>query len=383
VRLGNFDPQISSGFHETNAKKEGLIKYDLSDPGDWSEVVLKGIQIGLANPLFKPPNANSNDAFGLDLVSMRTDATPETDYRRATDVSRYRAVQDQWVDRQSSAARPYTDFYRLAWRSQIAPNTERSLYAAIIPPGPVHVHLVQSLALPANQATALAAGFWASLPLDYFLRVAGMGHLQTRAAKTLPFGSTDHPLTHSLLLRAMRLNCITDAYADLWSELYDSAWRDDNWACSWDGLPPLSDVGPVWERKTPLRTERARRAALVEIDALVAVWLGMDADALVAIYSAAFPVLNRYEEITWFDANGWKLAGYHRTFGQIQQKDTWEQFQRHLEDPAKNPPPDGYTPPFYKADRIAEYRQAHAAFSARLDAATNLQAPNPGSEGDR
>ena len=36
------------------------------------------------------------------------------------------------------------------------------------------------------------------------------------------------------------------------------------------------------------------------------------------------------------------------------------------EDPAENPPPDGYTPPFYRADRVAEYRQAHAVFSERL-----------------
>jgi hypothetical protein len=28
----------------------------------------------------------------------------------------------------------------------------------------------------------------------------------------------------------MRLNCLTIAYADLWSEVYDQAWRDDAWA---------------------------------------------------------------------------------------------------------------------------------------------------------
>ena len=140
----------------------------------------------------------------------------------------------------------------------------------------------------------------------------------------------------------------------------------DAWACDWPGLPPLEDIGPTWNRGTPLRTERARRSALVEIDALVAVWLGMDVDALIAIYQAAFPVLNRYEEITWFDANGWKLAGYHRTYGQIQQKTSYDEFLAYNEDPAKNPPPDGYTPPFYKADRVAEYRQAHAVFSERL-----------------
>ena len=37
-------------------------------------MILKGIQIGLANPIFKSPTANSNDTFGLDLVTMSTGA---------------------------------------------------------------------------------------------------------------------------------------------------------------------------------------------------------------------------------------------------------------------------------------------------------------------
>ncbi|MFD5655041.1 hypothetical protein [Streptomyces sp. NPDC127039] len=45
-------------------------------------------------------------------------------------------------------------------------------------------------------------------------------------------------------------------------------------------------MAPQWTRNSALRTERARRAALVEIDALVAVWLGVDADALAAMYQA-------------------------------------------------------------------------------------------------
>jgi len=366
TRLGSFAPQISRGYDESLAKKEGLIKYNLSHPGDWSEVVLKGIQIGLANPMFKSPNANSNDAFGLDLVSMPADATPETEYQRAVDVSRYEATQDQWIDRRSGTAQRYTEFYRMAWRRQIAPNTERSLYAAIIPPGPAHVHLVHSMALADNRSTALASGFWCSLPLDYFVRITGKNDLQTTGAKTLPFSSPDHQLAPALLLRTMRLNCLTTAYADMWVDVYDEAWQEDSWACHWKGLPPLAAVGQTWERSTPLRTERARRSALVEIDALVAVWLGMDADALIAIYRAAFPVLNRYEQTTWFDANGWKLTGYHRTYGQIQQKSSYDELLAYNESDGAARPPDGYTPPFYETDREAEYRQAHAVFSERL-----------------
>jgi hypothetical protein len=383
VRIQSFNPQISSGFHESGAKKDGLIRKELTKSGDWRQVILQGIQIGLANPMFKSPAANSNDTFGLDLVAMPIDATPESEYQRASDISQYEAAQEHWIDHRTSTTRRYTDFYRLAWRRQISSNSERSLYAAIIPPGPAHVHLVHSMVLTNNHSTALAAGFWASLPLDYFVRITGTGDLQTRGAKALPFGSLDHPLAPALLLRTMRLNCLTSAYEDLWAEVYDDAWLTDSWAYPWKGLPALSAVRAIWEQGAPLRTERARRAALVEIDALIAVWLGIDVDALIAMYHARFPVMSRFEEAMWFDAKGWKLAGYHRTYGQVQQKDSWEQFQSYLEDRDKNPPPDGYTPPFYKADRIGEYRQAHAAFSARLAAAATLKAPGQRSEGDR
>jgi hypothetical protein len=371
ARIGESNPQISSGFHETSAKKQGLIKRNLSRPSDWSEVILQGIQIGLANPMFKSPTANSNDTFGLDLISMSADAVPETEYRRATGSARYRESQDRWISDGPETLLPYSDFYRVAWRRQIAPNTERSLYAAIIPPGPTHVDSVFSIAMTDYQMTALASGFLTSLPLDYLLRITGRRDLRFGGAKTLPFGSLGDSLASPLLLRAMRLNCLTNAFAALWADLYDEAWNADAWACSWDGLPLLAEVGPTWGDSTPLRSERARRSALLEIDALVAVWLGMDVDALIAIYRAAFPVLNRYEEITWFDANGWKLAGYHRTYGQIQQKTSYEELLTYNESGGTAPVPKGYTAPFYKADREAEYREAHAVFTERMKGAAS------------
>ncbi len=122
----------------------------------------------------------------------------------------------------------------------------------------------------------------------------------------------------------------------------------------------------MWSRGTAFRTEYERRDALVELDALVAVWLGISEQLLEAIYPARYPILGDYEDVTWFDANGRKIAGNWNTFGSGQAKEHWKKFQNYLEDPAKNPPPDGYEPPFYKADRIGEYRQAHAAFSERL-----------------
>jgi hypothetical protein len=47
----------------------------------------------------------------------------------------------------------------------------------------------------------------------------------------------------------------------------------------------------------------------------------------------------------------------------------YEEMLAYVESGGTTKVPDGYTPPFYKADRIAEYRQAHAAFTARLEQA--------------
>lgn len=419
VRLGSVSPQISQGFNETIARQRNLIEYnrpssltgDDYQPDRWHRVILKGTQLSVATPVFKRHDANSNDAYGVDLVTLPTDFVPDTAYVRVRDRnSEYLLEQERWINHQTltglrmndkasararkqvanskgiaeesvdpldvdallmeRSRRRYATFYRLAWRKMIAPNTERSLYCALIPPGATHVDGIRSACLPDNSGTSLTAGFFASLPLDYYLRVTGRGDLHVGAAKAMPAPASDHPLASALLLRTLRLNCLTRAYADLWAELYDPTWPAyEPWACDWPSLQPLHDVTPDWRAETPLRSERARRAALVEIDALVAVWLGMDADALIAAYRGRFPVLQKYEAVTWFDSEGWKIAGNARTIGQRQTKESWAQFEAYRADPSKAPVPEGYTAPFHKADREAEMRAAHAVFQKRLDEA--------------
>ncbi|MEU9242969.1 hypothetical protein [Streptomyces sp. NPDC048385] len=425
LRLRELSPQITIGFDEGAAKKSQwgplkntpLIDYNVKQEGredyradGWSEVILKGPQLSVANPFFKQPSQGGGEVHGLDLAQLPPDAVPESEYRQVADNHTFRTAQDRWLDhaqlmalRESAAeieaakeelaealkcpkaevtdeavddalvaksTRPYPRFFRLAWREMVAPDTERSLYAAVIPPGPTHIHAVRSTALADHVSTCLLAGFWASLPMDYLLRTTGVGHLDIAQARRLPAPHRDHPLAAALLLRTLRLNCLTTAYASLWEELYDSAWpSDEPWACKWEGLRDLHAVTPSWQRDTPLRSERARRAALVEIDALVAVWLGIDAATLIAMYRARFPIMQDFDLVTWFDANERKIAGDRYTYGQGQDKEHWQQFQAYLKDPDNESPPDGYTAPFYKADRESEMREAHAVFQARLDAA--------------
>jgi hypothetical protein len=360
--------RITRGYDEAGGRRRGFIAEDVSEPGDWSEVVLQGPHFFVATPFAKQPPDMGRQGKICDLTKLGTFAVPTTKYRRACDFDRYRAEQDQWLDRSLSepVLRPYTDFHRLVWRRQIADNSERSLIAALMPPGPAHVNLVHSLALATRMETAAAAGFWASLPLDYLLRVTGRNDLYPADARMMPSPNLDHPLVDGLLLRTLRLNCLTHAYTDLWRELYVPAWQAEDWAYDWPGLNALGDIGHDWSWDTPLRSEMERRAALVEVDALVAVWLGFDIDEFLAAYESRFSVLADHEEGMHFDNDGRKLASDYNQWGHGQTKEHWKQFEKYLEDPAANPVPDGYRAPFYKVDREAEYREAHAVFSERL-----------------
>ena len=368
ARLGDRDPRISSGYHEKGARDKGLIRESVSAPCDWSEVILQGPHFFVATPFAKQPPDMGRQSKVCDLTKLTVNAVPTTKYVRACEVERYRAEQDHWLDYNLATpiSRPYTEFYRLAWRRQIADNSERSLVAVLMPPGPAHVSLVHSLAFEYVNETVLTAGFWAAIPVDYLIRVTGRSDLAKAGIKMIPSPDPSHPLSGDLLLRTLRLNCLTDAYADLWHELYDAACQSEGWAYDWPRLNALGDVGGHWGWGTPLRTEYARRAALVEIDALVAVWLGLEIEEFLAAYESRFSVLADHEDEMYFDANGRKLAAEYDTWGHGQTKEHWQQFENYLEDAAANPVPDGYTAPFYKADRVAEYRKAHAVFAERL-----------------
>jgi hypothetical protein len=428
LRLGALNPDISRGYDESGAKKANfgpgknvrLIDYNTGVDGQqdyhaesWDDVILKGPQIGVANPLFKQPSQGSGEVRGLDLCELADDAVPESEYRRVAPAGVFVGEQDTWTDwelyeellasaeevdaareailakanvndqlesveqadieafLQEKAGTPYSKRYRMAWRRQIAPDTERALHAALLPPEVSHIHMVHSARVVGMHETALNAGFWAALPLDYYLRTTGRSDLQVTGARAMPAPHPDHPLAPALLLRTLRLNCLTTAYADLWSELYDPTWSAyEPWAIKWPHMETeLHAVTPAWQRDTPLRTEYSRRAALVEIDALVAVWLGIDAETLVTMFRARFPIMQDFDAVTHFDATERKIAGDRYTYGFDQTKDHWTQFEAHQKDPETAPVPDGYTAPFYKADRIAEMRRAHAHFTDRLNLA--------------
>ncbi|GHF48227.1 DNA methyltransferase [Streptomyces griseosporeus] len=368
IALADYDPMITTGYDEGAAKKDGLIRWSSQTVPELSDVILQGPHISIAHPFSKEPRIpcrNHRDWEALAPTELPLAYVPVTNYVRATSEDAYLAAQNSW------RGEPSSYYFRLAWRAMVPFNTHRSLLAALFPPGPAHVHGVHSMALKNNRLTALNGGFWASLPLDYLLRITGRSNLGLNEARKMPAPDPNHPLAPALLLRTLRLNALTTHYAPLWTELFDPRWAGyEDWANpGWPYLGPLAaGLKPTWQYSTPLRTEHERRAALVEIDALVSVWLGITADQLAAIFKSRYPQLYDYESATWFDANGRKIAADFNTYGHGQTKQDYLDLMAHLEDPERTPPPEGYQAPFYKADREAEMRAAHAHFHGRLDA---------------
>ncbi len=377
TRLADHDYHWTVCLDEGKAQKDGTIQWKTTVPDSWAEVILQGPHFTVATPFAAQPNEgckNNRDYSDWDLEALPERPIPRTNYQRACDRDTYDAALDHWGGRLG------VDSWRVAWRRMTQPGLERSLHSAIIPPGPSHVDNAPTISFR-NQLDLVRVGaLWVSLPYDYQVKVAGVSHINDSQLRRQPFPSS-HPSTGALLLRTLRLNCLTADYAPLWEELYDPAWADDGWTDPELGERiALGDVGPEWSMATPLRRDQERRQALVELDALAAIMLGLTAEQLCAMYRTQFAVLRKYEYKMAFDAKGRKLCGYHQSAGyrqaQIQDqakasdlppeyKNLWKLYEQYEQDPASVDWRGHYSPPFRRVDREAEMTRAYEAFQVR------------------
>ncbi len=247
----------------------------------------------------------------------------------------------------------------------MAANTgERTLIPALVPPGAAHVNAVFTASVNDHRVLARLAGFSSSLLLDATIRAVPKGDIYFASFLRLPFVS-DHALSHELMLRVLRCNAITDAYADLWSAGFDRSFTADRWTGNTPLVQvPLHEVSGSWAAQTPLRVAADRRQAQVEIDALVALMLGVTADELCTIYRTQFAVLYGYDHNVYFyDANGRLVPNSVLTVWRKKGERITEE-----ERTATNQAGNTYTYelPFVTLDREADMRQAYAEFERRL-----------------
>ncbi|MEQ8861577.1 MAG: hypothetical protein RIC56_23280, partial [Pseudomonadales bacterium] len=375
--------QMSAHWHETGSQKDGTIRRETAFR-DAEQMILQGPLFHVGNPIYKTPRPVSRtnaDYDVVDLTAIPDDYRPRTNYGPAVEMDEYRRrmTRCRW-----DPTRSHADFYRVAARGMIALNGERSLISALIPEGVSHVHSVESISFadPTNLLNAVT--LFTSIPIDFLIKASGKQNLNLMAG-SLPWTLCSSSSFH----RSLRVACLTSAYAGLWnrnaSALEVLPWSSPD--------PRLALEGPVegpatWDRTAGLRTEFARRMALVEIDVLVAQALGLTLEQQIEIYRIYFPVLQENEAGTWYDQQGrivWTCSkglpgvGWLDDRGKSPGRAAWEKLL--AENPAEltctaidDTLPGGprevtrhFIGPFTRSDRIGDYKRAWAHFE-RLNA---------------
>lgn len=388
---------ISRGFEETGAVNDGIIKRETCYT-DTKHFVYSGPHFYLANPINKNPRNSctlNSDYDNTDLLRINDSYLSRTNYVPALDYDTYscllKGFQIGYDDDQKPIYDKWISYYKAAMRRMTGGGGgERTVTATILPSGTSHLHTITSVIFQKQSNLLEFVSLLESLTVDFVVKTSKINDILPANMQSFPMGVEDK-YKPSLFARTLLLNCLTTAYSDLWQEMWDAAYKQETWSIDDPRLKPFDQLHEDWAWDIPLRNYFERRQALVEIDVIAAMALGLTLEDLEMIYTIQFPVLQQNEADTWYDQKGnivftcskgltgvgldrkrntkTGMLGWEDIRGEQIDENTYagtSPTHTHTIDPAKSELYGGqqvtYYAPYTKCNRIEDYRRAWAHF---------------------
>lgn len=294
---------VSTMWHETRALASSLLVRDTCMPASTDEWFITGANIWVAHALAKTPKPicrSSHDYEAVDAMAMPSNFRPSSLYRIGDQAAfaRRRPPVLPWR-RQAAEGRHPADDYRLVVRRMATLTGERTLVAAIVPPGVQSIDTVFSVNVASTTDLLDLAACCASTLFDVMAKLSGRSNISDRWFLSLP----RLRLSEESRLRIAALHALTEDYRTLWERAWHPSWASDT---LWGATPTAQ-----WQRDCGLRSDLARREALWAIDVDVAQTMGFGLDDIRAWMRDHAVRAQQVDASTWYDQRG--MIVYHRS----------------------------------------------------------------------
>lgn len=362
---------------ETGAQEDGTIERNVHFAERLEDAVISGPHIGVANPVYQTAQkeCDTHGAFdAVDLLEIDEMYLPRYNYKPLGSWNEYYSKAPVVINGGN-----YLDYYRILSRRRINKSQERTLMSALFPPKVGHVNTVIGVTTNDMYKLAVLLGEMISVPCDALIKILGKDDLYFDSISKLPLIKS--VLCDEIVARALALNCMTSYYSDIWNELESDRLASVRWTKNDVRLNENTflSLGKDWTKDSPLRTPFERRQAMVELDVLVAMGIGMSIELLTSVYNIQFPVLKSYEVDTWYDQKGrvvfttnrtQKGVGFNRTEWEKEVKNTTSGTVKQIITESYSSDEEVekmicYEAPFNKCDREDDYKIAWDYFSKK------------------